>query len=65
MLIQHARKKANWSSKRYETSKWKFGDAALVTEWNTVTMRSHTNTTMNCILSENFLTKKPIYNLTL
>ena len=35
MLIQHAEKKENSSSKRYEMSKWSFGDG-LVTDWNTV-----------------------------
>ena len=36
MLIQHTEKKENSSSKRYETSKWSFGDAILVTDWKTV-----------------------------
>ena len=38
MLIQHAEKKENSSSKRYKMSKCKpsFGDAILVTDWNTV-----------------------------
>ena len=31
-LIQHAEKKENSSSKRYEMSKWSFGDAILVTD---------------------------------
>ena len=31
MLIQDAKEKENWSSKRYEMSKWSFGDATLVT----------------------------------
>ena len=31
MLIQHAEKKEN-SSKRYEISKWSFGDDILVTD---------------------------------
>ena len=30
MLIQHAEKKENVSSKRYAMSKWGFGDAVLV-----------------------------------
>ena len=32
MLIQHTEKKENSSSKRYEKSKWSFGDAILVTD---------------------------------
>ena len=36
MLIQHAEKKENLPSKRYQMSKWSFGDAILVTDWNTV-----------------------------
>ena len=32
MLIQHAEKKGNSSSKRHEMSKWSFGDAILVTD---------------------------------
>ena len=32
MLIQHTEKKENSSPKRYETSKWSFGDAILVTD---------------------------------
>ena len=36
MLIQHAEKKENSSSKWYEMSKCSFGDSILVTEWNTV-----------------------------
>ena len=32
MLIQHAEEKGNWSSKKYEISKWSFGDAYPVTE---------------------------------
>ena len=35
MLTQHAEKKENSSSKRYEMSKWSFGDGILVTDWNT------------------------------
>ena len=34
MLIQHAEKKENSSSKRYEMSKCSFGDAILVTDCN-------------------------------
>ena len=36
MLIQHADKKSNWSSKKYEMSKWSFSDAIMVTDWNTI-----------------------------
>ena len=32
MLIQHAEKKENSSSKRCEMSKWSFGDGILVTD---------------------------------
>ena len=32
MLIQQAEKKENSSSKRYETTKWSFGDAILMTD---------------------------------
>ena len=32
MLIQHAKKKENSSSKRYEMSKWSFANAILVTD---------------------------------
>ena len=32
MLIQTAEEKGNWSSKKYEISKWSFGDAYPVTE---------------------------------
>ena len=32
MLLQHTEKKENSSSKRYEMSKWSFGDAVLVTD---------------------------------
>ena len=32
MLIQHTEKKENSFSKRYETSKWSFGNAILVTD---------------------------------
>ena len=35
MLIQYVEKKENRSSKGYEMSKWSFGDATLMTEWNT------------------------------
>ena len=36
MLIQQAEKEENSSSKRYKMSKWSFGDAILMTDWNTV-----------------------------
>ena len=36
MLIQYGEKKENSSSKRYEMSKWSFGDGILVTDWKTV-----------------------------
>ena len=36
MLIQHAEKKENSSSKRYDMSKWSFYNAILVTDWNPV-----------------------------
>ena len=42
MLIQHTEKKENSSSKRYEKSKWSFGDAILVTDWKTVPAAFHT-----------------------
>ena len=32
MLIQHADKKENSSSKRYEMGKWSFSDGILVTD---------------------------------
>ena len=32
MLIQQAEKKENSSSKRYETTKWSFGDAILMSD---------------------------------
>ena len=32
MLVQYVEKKENRSSKRYEMSKWSFGDATLMTE---------------------------------
>ena len=75
MLIQQAEKKENSSSKRYETTKWSFGDAILMSDWNTVlTATLHFivlklwmthKQMMNWILSRTFLTKEPIYNLTL
>ena len=34
MSIQHAEKKENSPSKRYEMSKWSFGDGILVNDWN-------------------------------
>ena len=40
MLIQNTEKKEN-SSKRYETSKWSFGNAILVTDWKTVPAKFH------------------------
>ena len=36
MLIQQEEKKENSSFKRHEMSKWSFGDAILMTDWNTV-----------------------------
>ena len=36
MLIQYAEKNENSSSKRYEMSKWSFGDGILVTDCKTV-----------------------------
>ena len=35
ILIQHAEKKENSSSKRYEMSKWSFGNGIVVTDSNT------------------------------
>ena len=76
MLIQQAEKKENSSSKRYEMRyEMSFGDAILMTDWNTVfTATMHFivlklwmthKQMMNWILSRTFLTKEPIYNLTL
>ena len=76
MLIQQAEKKENSSSKRYEMRyEMSFGDAILMTDWNTVfTATMHFivlklwmthKQMMNWILSWTFLTKEPIYNLTL
>ena len=77
MLIQQAEKKENSSSKRYEMRyEMSFGDAILMTDWNTVfTATMHFivlklwmthKQMMNWILSRTFLTKeKTIYNLTL
>ena len=42
MLIQHTVKKENSSPKRYETSKWSFGDAIMVTDWKTFPATFHT-----------------------
>ena len=75
MLIQQAEKKENSSSKRYEMSKWSFGNAILMTDWKAVFSATlhfivlkfwmtHKQI-MNWILSRTFLTKEPIYNLTL
>ena len=44
MLIQQGEEKENSSSKRYKMSNWSFGDAILMTDWNTVftaTWRRH------------------------
>ena len=41
MLVQHAKKEENSSSKRYKMSKWSFGDAILVTDWKTVPATFH------------------------
>ena len=75
MLIHQVEKKENSSSKRFEMSKWSFDDAILMTDWNTVfTATLHFialkswmtyKQMMNWILAQTFLTKKPIYNLTL
>ena len=76
MLIQQVEKKENSSSKRYEMRyEMSFGDAILMTDWNTVfTATMHFivlklwmthKQMMNWILSRTFLTKEPIYNLTL
>ena len=75
MLIQQAEKKENSSSKRYEMSKWSFRNAILMADWNIVfTATLHFivlklwmthKQMMNWILSRTFLTKEPIYNLTL
>ena len=75
MLIQQAEKKQNSSSKIYETSKWSFGNAILMNDWNTVFIATlhfivlkfwMTHKQMiNWILSKTFLTKELIYNLTL
>ena len=72
MLIQEAEKKENSSSKRYEMS---FSDAILMTDWNTVfTATMHFivlklwithKQMMNWILSQTFLTKETIYNLSI
>ena len=75
MLIQQAEKKENSSSKRYEMSKWSFGNAILMTDWKTVFsatlhfivlkfLMTHKQM-MNWILSQTFLTKEAIYNLNL
>ena len=36
MLIQQEEKKENSSCKRHEMSKWSFGNAILMADWNTV-----------------------------
>ena len=72
MLIQQAEKKENSSFKRHEMSKWSFGNAILMKDcvqchiallvlkfWMT-----HKQI-MIWILSQTFLIKEPIYNLTL
>ena len=75
MLIQQAEKKENSSSKRYEMSKWSFGNAILMTDWKTVFsatlhfivlkfLMTHKQM-MNWILSQTFLTNEAIYNLNL
>ena len=74
MLIQHAEKKENSSSKRYEMSKRSFGDG-VVTDWNTVHCQFHfihigipgyaqINDELYTF-SRTFLAKEPIHNLTL
>ena len=75
MSVQQAEKKENSSSKRYEMSKWSFRNAILMADWNIVfTATLHFivlklwmthKQMMNWILSWTFLTKEPIYNLTL
>ena len=76
MLIQQAEKKENSSPKRYEMRyEISFGDAILMTDWNTVfsaTMHfivlklwtTHKQM-MNWILSRIFFTKEPAYNLSI
>ena len=76
MLIQKAEKKENSSSMRFEMKyEMSFGDAVLMTDWNTVfTATMHFivlklwmthKQMMNWILSRIFLTKEPVYNLSL
>ena len=76
MLIEQAEKKENSSSKSYEMRyEMSFGDAILMADWNTVfTATMHFRVLklwmtdkkmMNWILSRTFLTKEPIYNLSL
>ena len=76
VLIQHAEKKENSYSKRYEMSKWNFGYAIPMTGWNTVQCHialyyywnswQRTNEWWTvAILSRTFLTKEPICNLAL
>ena len=43
MLIEHAKKKENWSSKKYEMSNWSFGNATLVPINETLYTASATN----------------------
>ena len=74
-LIQHAEKKEILSSKRYEMSKWSFGDGILMTDWNTVhchialiNIEILDYAQMNDELYtfyRTFLAKEPIYGLTL
>ena len=54
-----AEKRENRSSKRYEMSKWSFGDATLVSDWNEITVHCH------IALYGYYLTKETIYNMTL
>ena len=41
ILIQHAQREGNSSSKRYKMSKWSFGNASLVTDVKTATAIFH------------------------
>ena len=41
MLIQHAEKEGNSSSKRYKMSKWSFSNASLVTDIKAATATFH------------------------
>ena len=60
ILILHAWKKENSSSKIYEVSKWSFGDAILMTDWKLFLPHF-----IHFISIGTPLTKEPIYNLTL